>query len=396
VLTLIALFSLVCVCLLGTMELLQPPHVRVHTPSPSPTASPLPGPVPESLAGTKYQRGVNSYTMEFNRYRSSPPGTWGEPQSSYDLLAAHGITIVRLAFSWDMVQPLPSGNPTAADVQAGLNGPLDPEGMAALNAEVHKIERAGMYPVLDLHNGCGYPNGPGSPPKYEVYCGAGISIAQVQHTWGMLAEAFKSDPMIAAYDLFNEPETKELSFATYKAYTQAAVSAIRRTGDRHRIWVESMLRDFSLADNATKGPWIRSHGKIDHSIVYSQHFYPLAASSNDLRYRGDDSYGSFLDGVTAFGEWCRRYAVHCSVGEVGWPSGSRIGNDPASVTGWNGLGDRFYAIADAYRLDVTYFAASSETSGFLIAYRDDTDTFPAHGITVADTQAEVIEAHPTR
>ena len=281
-------------------------------------------------------------------------------------------------------------------MQAALDGPLDAAGMDALKGEVQKIERAGMYPILDLHNGCGYPNGPGNAPRYEVYCGAGITTAQVQHVWGMLSHHFARDPRIAGYDLFNEPETTELSFPTYRAFTQAAVTAIRRTGDRHRIWVESMLRNFSLAQDAPKGPWIRTHGVIDRSIVYSQHFYPLAASSTDLRFSSVATYSGFLAGVTAFGDWCRRGKVHCSVGEVGWPSGSRLGKDTASVTGWNNVGEMFYEIADRYRMDVTYFAATSATSGFLIAYHGTQNTFPASGITVADTQADVIDAHPSR
>lgn len=399
-LVLVVIASIACISVLGVADLLSPPRSHLapvpSSSSKAPRAAPLPGPVPAGIAGNRYERGVNVYTLEFNRSRSAPFDQWGEPQSSYDLLAQHGVKIVRLAFSWDMIQPLTTAQPTAADVQAALDGPLDGPGLAALLVEVHRIEHAGMYPILDLHNGCGYPNGPGKPPAYEVYCGAGISLRQVQHVWGMLSAVFKSDPMIAGYDLFNEPETTELSFSTYRAYTQAAVSAIRRTGDRHRIWVESMLRNFSLAQNAPQGPWIRSKGVVDRSIVYSQHFYPLAANSNDLRFRSEATYSAFLAGVTAFGDWCRRGHVHCSVGEVGWPSGSRLGKDRASVTGWNNLGELFYEIADRYRMDVTYFTASSETSGFLIAYHGDQNAFPAPGITMADTQADVIDAHPTR
>lgn len=396
-LVLVVIASIACISVLGVAELLNPPRSHLmpvpSSSSPAPTPTPLPGPVPAALAGTRYERGVNVYTLEFNRGRSAPMTQWGEPQSSYDLLAQHGIRIVRLAFSWGMIQPVRSANPTPADVQASLDAPLDGPGMAVVTDEVHKIEQAGMYPILDLHNGCGYPNGPGQPPAYEVYCGKGISTVQVQHVWGLLSEAFKHDPKIAGYDIFNEPETTEVSFATYRSYTQAAVTAIRRTGDRHRIWVESMLRNFSLAQNAPKGPWIRSKGVIDRSIVYSQHFYPLGANSTDLHYPGVNT--TFLEGLTAFGDWCKRGHVHCSVGEVGWPSGSRLGTDTASVTGWNDLGEMFYEIADRYRMDVTYFAASSETSGFLIAYHGDADAFPAPGITVADTQTNVIEAHPT-
>ena len=70
----------------------------------------------------------------------------------------------------------------------------------------------------------------------------------------------------------------------------------------------------------------------------------------------------------------------------------------ASGEAWNALFEEFYAIADEYELDVTYFAASSAAKvGTLLAYVAGTPGIPSEsGIDTALSQAEVIERHLSR
>lgn len=207
-----------------------------------------------------------------------------------------------------------------------------------------------------------------------------------------MAQEFQGDARVAAYDLFNEVKLALVPADTYKSYTRAVVSAIRDTGDQHTIWVEAMreAKAGTLAAIAPDGPWIDD--PLDR-IVYSQHFYPGGTGTT---LRADESGSSaeqvFVDAVTTFGRWCQRFSVHCSVGEVGWPSDESLSTTAGSSQSWTSTGEAFYSAADRYRLDVTYFASTRKSScGWLMAYCGDGDT-----IGDARSQSVVIEAHPSR
>lgn len=355
-------------------------------------------PAPGSIR-TVYERGVNVYTLEMNRHSDEPVEGWGEPQSSYDYLASRGTSIVRLAFSWGMLQPPVEDKRGDIDFDKSLAAPVDEDALAVVREQVDRIEAAGMRAVVDLHNGCSYPEGPGADPDQSVFCGDGLSQEAQAAIWLTLSNEFKDDPGVYAYDLFNEPRTGNLDFATYRQYSQAVVDAIRGNGDDHTLWVEAMIGDWTLADKAKDGPWITSpDGTVDESIVYSEHFYPGSTSRGNRAYNPDGDYGGFIGGIRRFGEWCQKWDVHCSIGELGWPSASSQERYTGDYDGqWDGMGQRAYELADEYSLDVTYFAAMGTDDGYLFAYDSSDPSFPSMvGIDRAQSQADVIERHPTR
>jgi endoglucanase len=338
------------------------------------------------LDGYRYLRGVNMYTLQF-MLGEEDASLVGEPQSSYDYLADRGHQIVRLAVPWRGLQPLLDG-----DVQASLNAPVDEDYLAAVEEEVSKIDRSGMRTILDLHNGCTYPWGPGDYIDGSVTCGAGISEKQATAIWRELSSRFKDDKRVAAYDIFNEPRY-QVGVETYKEFAQAVVTAIRDNGDEHTIWVEAMIGVRGrLVAIAPEGPWIED--PLDR-IVYSEHFY---ADESRGPFDADAGYEELFAGVETFADWCDDGGVHCSIGEVGWPSGGRDGIQTAeSAEGWNRLFERFYDLADRRRLDVTYFTATSfKSSGPFIAYGSTEGGVPVPGIDKRYSQADTIEAHPSQ
>lgn len=367
----------------------------------------IPPPPDETTDG---QRGINVVTMltQGATIYDHPDATpTGEPQATYDTLAQLGHKLIRLPVDWSYLQP-------GLDV----GDPRFHEGYwRSIRNEVAKIGGAGMRVVLDLHNGCEWvkPKAPGATP---LVCGAGLSTAATTDVWRKISAEFKDDRAVVAYDLFNEPtrfnspnpgdpqDPRNQSYSTYKAHVNAIVAAIRAQGDRKTIWVESLCCTKNLDVNRTDpdGGWVVDPMK---RIVYSLHMYPVPNSADgetfnpaklDPRYevpRGkawsDLGYVTgFLGRVDAFGGWCRRNGLACSVGEVGW-YGS--GQSEQSAVQWNELGDRWYDIADGYGLAVTYFGASSAYKNNLWAY----DTpgpdawFPVTGMTRKQPQAAVIE-----
>lgn len=349
-----------------------------------PSSSPSVG---DYLGGRSYLRGINVFDLQ-SRAAQGVDCTAGNPAGSYRFLASRGLTLVRLAVPWSLLQPQAPGEST----DDALAQELDPDAVVLLRDEIAKIDSTGMRVVLDLHNNGTYPTSQGDLPPGTVWFGSGLSVAQAQRVWTLLAHEFQGDARIAAYDLFNEVKLALVAAETYKTYTQAVVSAIRETGDQHTIWVEGMreAKAGTLAAIAPDGPWIDDPL---NRIVYSQHFYP-GGTGTTLRVQeaGSSAEQDFVDAVTTFGRWCERFAVHCSVGEVGWPSDESLGLTSGSKQSWNGAGEAFYSVADRYRLDVTYFASTRKSScGWLMAYCGDGDE-----IDDARSQSVVIEAHPSR
>ncbi len=338
------------------------------------------------LNGRASLRGVNVYSLIFAG-RQDDLGVLGEPSDSYAFLASRGFDIVRLAVPWQRLQEIPPGG-SAAD---GLEQPIDQEYLDVVSAEVAKAAGAGLRTVIDLHNGCTYPWGAGPFVEGSLRCGDGITEEHVQTVWTALAERFRGDQRVAAYDIFNEPRWS-VGIDAYKKFSQVAVDAIRATGDEHMLWVEGILSDERgrLAAIAPDGPWIvDALGKT----MYSEHFYDNEGGAD---YDPDADHTRVLERLRTFVQWCSDWAVRCSVGEVGWPSGGPGGvQSRASADGWNALFEEFYTIADDADLDVTYFGASSVTrTGTLLAYVASRPGLPsATGIDTALSQAEVVERH---
>ena len=341
------------------------------------------------LNGYDYLRGVNIYSLFFAGEQDDL-STLGEPASSYTYLASRGVSIVRLAVPWQRLQEIPPG----ADAAAGLEQPISTAYLDVVAEQVRRAADAGIRTIIDLHNGCTYPWGAGDFVEGSLRCGDGITEAHVTNLWRTIAERFKDDERVAAYDIFNEPRWS-VGVETYKKYSQVAVDAIRSTGDDHVVWVEGILSDQRgrLAAIAPDGPWVVD--PLDR-IMYSEHMY---ANERGAGFEPDMDFSHVLDRLRTFGDWCRVWAVRCSVGEVGWPSGGPGGVQSAEdAAGWNELFESFYTMADEYELDVTYFAASSTTiTGTLLAYvSSDPRLGSPVGIDTALSQAQVIEGHLSR
>ncbi|CAM3722765.1 glycoside hydrolase family 5 protein [Tsukamurella ocularis] len=368
-----------------------------------------PAPVRAAVSVGDGQRGINIHTMMSQAvtiYDHPTVAGTGEPQSSYDFLAAAGHKLIRLPISWDFLQPnLDTGNRTFHTAYWN-----------AIKAEVAKIRIAGMKTVLDLHNGCEWTKPKTSNPP--LICGAGLTVTDATDVWRKLSTEFANDASVLAYDLFNEPiafnhpTRPEVQYpgnqpySTYKTFINAVVAAIRANNDAKKIWVESLCCHWSmdLWDTDPNGGWV-----VDplNKIVYSLHMYPVRDSSNGETYNpakesatyevpagsfwADRGYNTgFLGRLDRFGSWCYNHGLKCSIGEVGWYTDDQ---NPTSNAQWNALGDTWYNKADYYGLDVTYFGASSAFHGPLWAYdAPGADVwFPAAGISRKRTQSSVIE-----
>jgi endoglucanase len=334
---------------------------------------PVPEPLavaPEPGAARGFRRGINSYTLI---YASADSGAVGEPALSYAFLAARGHRIVRLPFEWGRLQPR-------------LGGALDPGYVDAIDRETAAIAQAGMQVILDVHSSARHPATRSTGRRF----GQGISAADFVDLWLRLSERFGGDPRIYAYDLMNEPY--EIPDGIWQEYSQSVVHALRAHGDRTLLWIEG--NEYSLASvwrEHQPVAWIED--PLDRHM-YSAHTYPGNAALDAQPAPSAPDQTAFLSDLRTFVGWLEEFGVRGSVGEVGWPSQRHVGRDGARA--WNQLGGAWFQMVDRAGLDVTYFGASSAYDNWLWAYDAPRNGMEVPGMSIAESQAAVIEAHPSR
>ncbi|HTY31853.1 glycoside hydrolase family 5 protein [Mycobacterium sp.] len=250
-----------------------------------------------------------------------------------------------------------------------------------------RARAAGIDVIIDLMEGCTYHQSDGS----VVACSRGISSDQFANVWTRLAARFKDTAGVAAYDLMNEPndlssdgtETRA-DAVIWERFSQAAVDAVRQTGDHHQLMIEGI--SWSNVDTfPDKHPraWIKDPR---HDVVYSAHQYfdwtggygfprqpvpQLRYSYWANKFQRDGTTGGQafddwnLHRLDTFVDWLSRNHVRGAIGEVGWPSYEEMlaSGLPAAEAAdeaehWNTLGSKWFDRADAAMLGVTYFSAS--------------------------------------
>lgn len=350
-----------------------------------------PPPLPTTYTGghltdqSTVLRGVNVYDLAW--YAGYHGTTFeGQPQAGYDYLARRGVKLVRLAFMWPALQ-------------SSLGAPLSADYLGAIRQQVTRAGNAGMKVVLDLHNGCHYPD-PNPIPGHNVKaCGGGVSQQDLNDVWLRLSQVFKGNPAVLAYDIMNEPN--HMQAVVWQQFSQGTVNALRAAGDRTQLWIEGT--SYSGIDNWVRDqprPWITDPA---NDIVYSGHQY-FADSAYPDGYNISDypvSANRAIPDLQRFIAWCGKFQVRCSVGEVGWPSSEKS----TSWQQWNALAQRWYDLADKARLPVAYFSATSAfdepNAAYSAVHNDDgcgRSGIPACSpppIDTAHSQAQVIEKHLT-
>ena len=163
-------------------------------------------------------------------FSNSVPGAYGtaylyDPPQTFRALARRGIELVRLPFRWERVQPT-------------LGGDLDPAELERIRRTVAAARAAGLWVILDLHNFGEYRTSAGT-----AQLGREIDAGTFADTWRRLALAFAGVPGVLGYDLMNEPAHlqptgTESAERVWERFSQAAVTAIRATGDRRVVFVE--------------------------------------------------------------------------------------------------------------------------------------------------------------
>lgn len=201
-------------------------------------------------------------------YSNRAPGRYGtdyyyDDAATYSYLASRGLDIVRLALTWERLQPRPGG-------------PLAPAELTRLRAAVDAAGTAGLGVILDLHNYGAYWVHRGRHRAVPLTLGsAGLPATALADFWRRMAVAFRGASGVTAYGLMNEPgqlsPVERTGAAVWEDASQRTVDAIRATGDRRLVTVSGY-------GGAAPGDWAARHPRAwihdpARAVRYEAHQY---------------------------------------------------------------------------------------------------------------------------
>ena len=150
------------------------------------------------------------------------------------------------------------------------------EGWDWLNKQIVWAHMAGVRLILDMHAPpCGFQG-----PEYTgAFWSGGEAYGSCQDRlkaiWAEIARRYQNEPVIASYDLLNEPNPQNQ--AQWGAYAQVLTDFIRIHDSRHLVQVESCF-----ASDCQTPPLLN-----DSNVLYDVHHYDHWLHSSQLSYGGN-------------------------------------------------------------------------------------------------------------
>jgi hypothetical protein len=242
-----------------------------------------------NLAGAEFgtPAPLDSYSTTFSNTRRGVVGTtYAYPTADdFAYLASRGITMVRLPFRWERIQPV-------------LNGALDVDELSRLTTTVAAARTAGIGVILDVHNYGAYwqSDAYGTGWRKPLSTSGYLRVDAFVDLWLRLSAVFTGTPGVVAYDLMNEPVGMPGGAATWETASQAVVSALRAHGDTTQI----MVAGYNWAGPASfpvqhpHGPWI--HDPVNRTFYEAHQYFDCDGSG---KYR--DTYDAAVSCAVAQG-----------------------------------------------------------------------------------------------
>ncbi len=151
--------------------------------------------------------------------------------------------------------------------------------LAWLDANVEAARQQELKLILDLHTPIGgFWLDPDSPEKdFSLWTDVALQSRNIE-LWQTLAERYKDEPVIAAYDLLNEPVTIDEDGSQWRALAGHMVAAIRKIDPHHLIVVERLYGVRGRYGTRGQDPLFLVD---DANVLYDSHFYEPVAFTHE-------------------------------------------------------------------------------------------------------------------
>src|ERR1017187_760963 len=176
----------------------------------------------------------------------------------FDIIKSWGFNTVRLPFYYDLLE-----NDT-------VPGQLRPDAFKWLDRAINMATKAGVYVILDLHGAPGGQSmdqctGRGGQNKLWLT----ENRKRAAFLWRAIAERYRANSTVAAYDLLNEPygnHGNEPSDSMLVTTMDELIHAIREVDQGHLILCAGSLRGIAMFGAPASHAW--------KNVGYTEHFYP--------------------------------------------------------------------------------------------------------------------------
>jgi len=339
-----------CSLALGVAGLLLPLVAGVQSTAAPPAAAGL-------QTGRLQLLGVSLSGAEINDPRTGVENTdYTYPNhAELDYYSCIGMNVVRLALSWERVQPV-------------QDGPLDPHQLSRIDDLVTYGAAKGLKTVIDLHNygfrqdaSRNVGNLVGSPASPD---------AALANVWSRLATHYLKQPAVL-FGLMNEPHVQTAQ--QWASAAQASINAIRATGATQEILVPGSYwtgaHSWTSSDNASVMGHVTDPG---HNMAFELHQYLDTDNSGTHNTVVSPTIGpERLADATA---WAKSTGNRLVLGEFGAAS------DPASLTALDKMLAYLQQHSDVWQ-GAIYFAGGPWMATYMFNTDpvNGTNSDPAHG-----------------
>lgn len=149
----------------------------------------------------------------------------------------------------------------------------EPDGMKWLHRGVDWAKKYGLYVVLDMHGVPGGQSGEhhtGKEGQNKLWSDVD-NIRKTEVCWQRVAQEFRNEPTVAAYDLINEPMGAPNPAMLAIVYHRI-ITAIRKVDPSKPVIIDDGYKGFETTPHANIGGWTH--------VAYSLHFYNFDAKTS--------------------------------------------------------------------------------------------------------------------
>jgi endoglucanase len=295
------------------------------------------------ICGVVYAQSVNNKPFPFGvnlagaDFGENMPGVFDKDYTyptaaDLDYFKTNGLTLVRLPFKWERIQPF-------------LGAPLDKTELERLKNVVSLAEERNIWILLDMHNYCRRKE----KGDYLIIGDEKLPATSVANAWKQLAKELKDYKNIWGYGLMNEPHDMPTEKSWFNI-AQNIIDQIRLEDTRTTIVVAG--DSWSSAERwAVFSDHLKYLKDPSDNLIYEAHVYFDHDGSGSYKHsykkeKADEFIG--ISKTMPFVEWLKKNNKRGFIGEYGVPD-----NDPR----WLITLDKMLAYLQKNGVNGTYWAA---------------------------------------